>query len=89
MLQKKRLEFLMKQSDIYAHFMARKLGIAIDLPNDPAGLMGNGPVLPPGSIDENAALENVQMMINEQREMMLAFGDKQGKNLKYSQYNIT
>ncbi len=29
-LQKKRFIFLMKQSDIYAHFMARKLGIAID-----------------------------------------------------------
>ncbi len=27
MLQKKRLEFLMRQSDIYAHFMAKKLGI--------------------------------------------------------------
>jgi len=30
LLQKKRLEFLMKQSDIYAHFMAKKLGITVE-----------------------------------------------------------
>lgn len=30
LLQKKRLEFLMKQSDLYAHFMAQKLGIAMN-----------------------------------------------------------
>jgi len=27
LLQKKRLEFIMKQSEIYAHFMSRKLGL--------------------------------------------------------------
>lgn len=95
LLQKKRLEFLMKQSDIYAHFMARKLGIAIhdeaeksskmdaDLnsiekpsqnENEP---MNNGNTeanfKPEIEIDENAALENVHMMINEQREMLLNF----------------
>lgn len=29
-MQKKRLEYLMKQSDIYAHFMAKKLGLTAD-----------------------------------------------------------
>jgi DNA helicase INO80 len=28
LLQKKRLEFIMKQSEIYAHFMSKKLGLA-------------------------------------------------------------
>lgn len=27
MLQKKRLEFIMQQSEIYAHFMSKKLGL--------------------------------------------------------------
>lgn len=30
MLQKKRLEYLMQQSEIYAHFMAKKIGVADD-----------------------------------------------------------
>ena len=30
LLQKKRLEYLMQQSEIYAHFMATKLGVADD-----------------------------------------------------------
>lgn len=29
-LQKKRLEFLMNQSELYAHFMAKKLGIEMN-----------------------------------------------------------
>ena len=28
LLQKKRLEFIMQQSEIYAHFMAKKLGLS-------------------------------------------------------------
>lgn len=28
LLQKKRLEFIMQQSEIYAHFMSKKLGLA-------------------------------------------------------------
>lgn len=31
LLQKKRLEYLMQQSEVYAHFMATKLGVADDL----------------------------------------------------------
>ena len=30
LLQKKRLEFIMQQSEIYAHFMATKMGLADD-----------------------------------------------------------
>jgi len=28
LLQKKRLEFIMQQSEIYAHFMSKKLGLS-------------------------------------------------------------
>lgn len=102
LLQKKRLEFLMKQSDIYAHFMARKLGIAIhnDNPMEKSGEnenpnekkdeekgnengeeSGNGSNANKSEmkpkveieIDEKAALENVHMMINEQRENLRNF----------------
>lgn len=31
LLQKKRLEYLMQQSEIYAHFMAAKLGVSDEL----------------------------------------------------------
>ena len=80
MLQKKRLEFLMKQSDIYAHFMARKLGIAIHTDEKPMEAMdkpissieGEGRKLDI-EIDEKAAIENVHMMINEQREKLMNF----------------
>ncbi len=107
LLQKKRLEFLMKQSDIYAHFMARKLGIAIhteaEKPIDFS--IGKSPELqnldktdinPDKSdrilekivdkaleIDEKAALENVHMMINEQREMLMNF-DKETHEARIS-----
>lgn len=30
-LQKKRLEFIMQQSEIYAHFMSKKLGLSDEL----------------------------------------------------------
>lgn len=46
MLQQRRLDFLMKQSDIYAHFMAKKLGIELEVKHT------NG-------MDEFEALENV------------------------------
>lgn len=31
LLQKKRLEFIMQQSEIYAHFMAKKMGLSDDV----------------------------------------------------------
>lgn len=54
MLQKKRLEFLMRQSDIYAHFMAKKLGI-----NQEGGQEVKD--------DDDQAIMNIQKMINERR----------------------
>lgn len=33
----RRLDFLLKESDIYAHFMAKKLGIEMEAPPEPAG----------------------------------------------------
>ena len=123
LLQKKRLEFLMKQSDIYAHFMARKLGIAIhteaekpmdflteqkleenfddtrdadknlatpnlasqdlatqDLATQNLASFSRAKAI---EIDEKAALENVHMMINEQREMLMNF-DKETHEARIS-----
>lgn len=62
-LQVKRLEFLMKQSDLYAHFMAKKLGIEHAEAED----------APAVDIDEEAAKLNISEMINEQKETMKRF----------------
>lgn len=48
----------MKQSDIYAHFMAKKLGITLD----------NQISLNTDEVDEEKALENVQRVINDNRK---------------------
>lgn len=67
-LHKKRLAFLMKQSDIYAHFMAKKLGIhtnseeAVPDPNELNEEFRDV------NIDEEEALHNVAEMINNQRK---------------------
>ena len=74
-LQKKRLEFLMKQSDIYAHFMAKKLGMQID---DEEQKIKEEPKLL--EIDEEAAVIKVQHMINEHRQELKAFDEETLRN---------
>jgi DNA helicase INO80 len=67
-LHKKRLAFLMKQSDIYAHFMAKKLGIHTNSEEavpDPTELNEEFKDV---NIDEEQALNNVADMINNQRK---------------------
>lgn len=83
LLQRRRLEYLMKQSGLYSHFMAKKLGMADDVadPNtttDPAavgpdGLQIERPRRPELEIDENAAMEEVQNLINEHRKTLHDF----------------
>lgn len=67
-LHKKRLAFLMKQSDIYAHFMAKKLGIhtnSEEAVQDPNDLNSD---LKDVTIDEDQAMNNVVDMINNQKK---------------------
>ena len=69
-LHKKRLAFLMRQSDIYAHFMAKKLGIhtnSEEAPQNPEELEKDFEGV---ELDEDAALNNVTEMINNQRRQM-------------------
>lgn len=67
-LHKKRLAFLMKQSDIYAHFMAKKLGIhtnSEEAVQDPNELNSDFKDV---VIDEEQAMNNVVDMINNQKK---------------------
>jgi DNA helicase INO80 len=74
LLQRKRLEFLMRQSDIYAHFMAKKLGM-VDNEDEHTAIEGQGQieggepqkkfVHDKVEIDEAAAFNSIQGLINE------------------------
>ncbi|CAD8141070.1 unnamed protein product [Paramecium pentaurelia] len=78
LLQQKRLEFLMKQSDIYAHFMAKKLGITLD----------NHISLNIDEIDEEIALENVQKVINDNRKQLQQFDGKKQENVQIQELKL-
>lgn len=89
LLQKKRLEFLMKQSDIYAHFMAQKLGMhdkdeGADGVKEGAIVEENNEISKdkgPSAffkdekieIDEEAAFASIQGLINDQRANLKEF----------------
>ncbi|KAL4449582.1 hypothetical protein ABPG74_007405 [Tetrahymena malaccensis] len=83
LLQKKRLEFLMKQSDLYAHFMAQKLGIAMNDKTNAAleaipmpEVDQYDPLLFKGQkidIDEGEAAFGVSALINDRRKELLQF----------------
>lgn len=63
MMQKKRLEFIMRKSEIYTHFMAKKLGVADAAKNEPKGDV---------EIDEKEAEKAVMDMIkNKEKEKKL------------------
>jgi DNA helicase INO80 len=76
---KKRLEFLMRQSDIYAHFMAKKLGIHEN--SEDAEKKGDREKLSKIQkeqseaieIDNAEAFQNISAMINEQRSDLKEF----------------
>ena len=66
LLMKKRLEFLITQSNIYANFMARKLGVAQEeVPKQD--------ISPEVEIDEALARKRVQDMMNSHIENLHAF----------------
>jgi len=68
LLMKKRLEFLIRQSDIYAKFMAKKLGIMQEEPQKPEEKAD-----PEVEIDEALAKKKVQDMINSHVENLRQF----------------
>ena len=89
LLQRRRLEFLMKQSDIYAHFMAQKLGIGVE--GDDQTAVENGQEIAPApagyqkvDIDEDAAYKSVQGLINDHREYLHTF-DKETQKQRVEQ----
>lgn len=67
MLQKKRLEYLMSQSEIYAHFMAAKLGVVDEqkVKEGELEMNKNSDLYKKVAIDRRAARINVKEMINE------------------------
>lgn len=69
-LQKKRLEFLMKQSEIYADFMAKKLGMR-------SATASQQPQANPEADDDGKAFENVSEMINDQRRKLELYSSKE------------
>lgn len=69
-LHKKRLAFLMAQSDIYAHFMAKKLGIHNNVDEPIANPEEMYKDFKDVEIDEDQALANVTDIINSQREQV-------------------
>mmetsp|Transcript_1030 Transcript_1030/g.2512 ORF Transcript_1030/g.2512 Transcript_1030/m.2512 type:complete len:1250 (-) Transcript_1030:57-3806(-) len=62
--QRNRLEFLMRQSDIYTHFMAHKLGISYNITSSISSI----------PVDEEQARENVTQMIEKQQEHLKQYG---------------
>lgn len=77
LLQRRRLEYLMKQSGLYSHFMAKKLGmeqeVAEEKPAEGTEIQKPAPRGPAVEIDENQAMEDVQHLINQQREALHEF----------------
>ena len=77
--QRKRLEYIMRQSDIYSHFMAQKLGIA---PAHTATVSSMG-------ADEENARESVRSMIKEHREHLEKFGSNGTNNEDLKEIGLT
>jgi len=81
LLQRRRLEFLMKQSDIYAHFMARKLGMDVEDEKKEGVEQQQVQVLPPPpgyqkvEIDEEEAFKSIQGLINDHRQYLKTFDE--------------
>lgn len=77
--QRKRLEYIMRQSDIYSHFMAQKLGIAP---------VHTTTVSSMGAEEENAR-ESVRTMIKEHREHLEKFGTNGTNNEDLKDIGLT
>lgn len=77
--QRKRLEYIMRQSDIYSHFMAQKLGIAPSHTTTVSSI---------GAEEENAR-ESVRKMIKEHREHLEKFGSNGNTNEDLKELGLT
>ena len=74
-MQKKRLEYLMKQSEIYAHFMANKMGMTAETKTDEQEYIAaeSGIGVKRVGIDEASARKKMAKMINEDRSRLRDF----------------
>lgn len=75
LLQKKRLEYLMKQSEIYAHFMANKMGMNKEMKKEKDGVLeeegkANYQRV---EVDESNARKRMAKMINEDKKRLKQF----------------
>jgi len=79
-LQKKRLEFIMQQSDIYAHFMARKMGLLEEQKLEEERLREEEMMdqYERAEVDNQQCFKNAAEMINEQRKKVIAFDNDIG-----------
>lgn len=75
LLQKKRLEYLMSQSEIYSHFMANKLGVNEELEKKKKedGTVVKSALMRQVDIDRRAARIDVADMINDNRQRLKNF----------------
>jgi DNA helicase INO80 len=71
MMQKKRLEFIMRKSEIYTHFMAKKLGVADQVKNE-----GRSDV----EIDEKEAERAVMDIIKNKEKEKLKYKTPENKD---------
>lgn len=75
LLQRKRLEYLMKQSEIYAHFMANKMGMQEELKEQKKDVMQEEAKhnYQRVEIDEDNAKKRMAKMINEDKRRLRHF----------------
>jgi len=74
-LQKRRLEYLMKQSEIYAHFMANKMGMGQQQAEEQRQQLEDEERLgrERAQVDEESARRKMAKMINEDRGRLKDF----------------
>ena len=77
--QRKRLEYIMRQSDIYSHFMAQKLGIALQHTTTVSSICA----------EEENARDSVRNMIKEHREHLEKFGPNNTDNEDLKDIGLT
>lgn len=76
-LQKRRLEYLMQQSEIYAHFMANKMGMGGDQKKEQLEqrAVEEEHGLQRVQVDQESARRKMAQMINEDRDRLREFSD--------------
>lgn len=80
LLQKKRLEYLMKQSEIYAHFMANKMGMSEELKEAKADALEaeREQGYKRADVDEVNARKRMAEMINDDKKRLRDFDEGEG-----------